>query len=69
MYGYSGPNFTTFYQHEAAKDILDLMKLLEICPENVTVQSLSFTNEQQVRGNCELFIYDIDLQRMSSSFS
>ena len=42
---------------EAAKDILDLLKL--ICPENVTVQSLSLSNVQQVCGNCELFIYDI----------
>ena len=42
---------------EAANDILDLLKL--ICPENVTVQSLNFTNVQQLCGNCELFIYDI----------
>lgn len=42
---------------EAAKDILDLLKL--ICPENVRVQSLSYTNVQQVCGNCEIFIYDI----------
>ena len=42
---------------EAAKDILDLLKL--ICPENVTVQTLNFTSVQQVCGNCEIFVYDI----------
>lgn len=42
---------------EAAKDIIDLLKVL--CPENDTLQSLNYTNVQQVCGNCELYIYDI----------
>ena len=42
---------------EAAKDIIDLVKVL--CPENDTMQSLTYSNVQQVCGNCELFVYDI----------
>ena len=42
---------------EAAKDIMDLMKVL--CPGDDTVQSLSYADVQQVCGNCELFVYDI----------
>ena len=42
---------------EAAKDIIDLVKVL--CPENETLQSLSYTDVQRVCGNCEVFVYDI----------
>ncbi|KAJ7375117.1 hypothetical protein OS493_001855, partial [Desmophyllum pertusum] len=43
--------------NEAAKDIIDLVKVL--CPDNETLQTLSYTNVQQVCGICELFVYDI----------
>ena len=42
---------------EAAKDIIDLFKLL--CPENELLQSLSYANVHQVCGNCPVFVYDI----------
>lgn len=42
---------------EAAKDIIDLFKLL--CPGNELLQSLSYANVYQVCGNCSVFIYDI----------
>jgi len=42
---------------EAAKDIIDLVRIL--CPENETLQSLTYANVQQVCGNCELFVYDV----------
>ena len=42
---------------EAAKDIIDLFKLL--CPGNELLQSLSYANVYQVCGNCSVFVYDI----------
>ena len=42
---------------EAAKDIIDLLKVL--CPENETLKSLTYANVQQVCGNCELFVFDV----------
>ena len=42
---------------EAAKDVIDLLKLL--CPGNESLQSLSYANVHQVCGNCSVFFYDI----------
>ena len=42
---------------EAAKDIIDLFKML--CPGNESLQSLSYANVYQVCGNCSVFVYDI----------
>lgn len=42
---------------EAAKDIIDLFKLL--CPGNELLQSLSYAKVQQVYANCPVFVYDI----------
>ena len=42
---------------EAAKDIIDLLKLL--CPANELLQSLTYSNVQEVCGNCTVFTYDI----------
>lgn len=42
---------------EAAKDIIDLLKLL--CPANELLQSLTYSKVQEVCGNCTVFTYDI----------
>ena len=42
---------------EAAKDIIGLLKVL--CPDDETLQSLSYVKVQEVCGNCELTVYDI----------
>lgn len=42
---------------EATKDIIGLLKVL--CPDDETLQSLSYVKVQEVCGNCELTVYDI----------
>jgi len=43
--------------NEAAKDMIDLMKIL--CPEKDIFQSLKFNKVQEVCGHCEIKVYDI----------
>lgn len=42
---------------EAAKDIIDLLKVLS--PQNETLQFLSYAKVQEICASCELFVYDI----------